>query len=162
MFLVLGTLCERVCRTTFLACVAVSAVSIPLAAGLALPQMHYYRGLSGLDSALFVLLAVQLIRMNWSSDRAMAATAAFGLGAFVLKTVYECVTGSIIFVQPESTFTPVPLAHIVGGTIGLLIAAKGGKNEHNNHPEAFRARWAGPVVPRVLRLECGGRAGVGE
>jgi hypothetical protein len=136
MFLALGAICEQVCRATFMACVAVSAAVIPIAGAVALPGMQYYRGLSGVDSALFVLLAVQLIRMNRSRDRAIATAAAAGLGAFALKTVFECVTGSIIFVQPESVFTPVPLAHVVGGVIGLVIAAQGGSHEHKNHPAA--------------------------
>ncbi len=148
MFLVLGILCERMCRTTFVACVAVSAVSIPIAAGIALPQMHYYRGLSGVDSALFVLLAVQLIRVNGSSDRAMAISAALGLGAFVLKTVYECVTGSIIFVHPESTFVAVPLAHVVGAGIGLVIASQRRWGPQTLHVRVQRA--GGSYGPALL------------
>ncbi len=160
VFLALGALCEQVCRATVIACVAVSAVLIPIAGALALPQMHYYRGLSGLDSALFVLLAVQLIRMNRSRDRVIATAAAAGLGAFALKTVYECVTGSIIFVQPEFLFTPVPLAHIVGGAIGLVIAAQGASYEHKNRPTANRSDQAGPAPHRDLCLERSARPGV--
>lgn len=125
MFLALGVLCERVCRARFLTCVTVSVVVIPVAAAVAVPQMYYYRGLSGLDSALFVLLFVQLIRMNRRRDRAVVAAAAIGLVAFALKTAFECATGRIIFVQPESAFAPVPLAHVVGGAVGFLIGACG-------------------------------------
>ena len=160
MFLALGALCEQVRRATFMACVAVSAVLIPIAGAVVLPQMPYYRGLSGLDSALFVLLAVQLIRMNRSRDRVIATAAATGLGAFALKTVYECVTGSIIFVQPEFVFTPVPLAHIVGGAIGLVIAAQGGSHEYKNRPAADRSDRAGPSPNRDLCLECSARPGI--
>ena len=96
MFLALGVLCERVCRSTFVACVAVSAMLIPIAGAVTLPQMHYYRGLSGLDSALLVSLTVQIMRMNWARDRAVATTAACGLAGVMLKTVCECVTRSTI------------------------------------------------------------------
>jgi rhomboid family GlyGly-CTERM serine protease len=160
MFVTLGALCERLCRTTFIACVAASAVLIPIVSAAALPVMHHYRGLSGLDSAMFVLLAVQLIRLNRSRDRRLATAAALGLGAFVLKTVYECVTGSIIFVQPESVFTPIPLAHIVGGAIGLIIASQGGSHEHRNPLPAARSDPTHPSPDRDLCLKCSARQGI--
>ncbi|UCC29517.1 MAG: rhombosortase [Phycisphaerales bacterium] len=160
MLLILGALCEQVRRKSFLACVVVSAVLIPIAGAVALPQMHYYRGLSGLDSALFVLLAVQLIRMNRSRDRVIATAAAAGLGAFALKTAYECITGSIIFVRPESVFTPVPLAHIVGGAIGLVIAAQGGSHEHTYQPAVDRPDQARPSANRGLCFECSRNPGI--
>jgi rhomboid family GlyGly-CTERM serine protease len=138
MFLTLGALCERVRRGAFVACVAASALLIPLLSAVAVPQMAYYRGLSGLDSALFVLLAVQLIQINRSQDRVVFAAAAAGLGAFLLKTLYECATGSIIFVQPHSAFTPVPLAHVVGGAIGLVTALCGSIPERKSPPAIAR------------------------
>lgn len=142
MFLALGALCEQMRRATFMICVAVSAVLIPIVSAIAMSDMHYYRGLSGLDSALFVLFVVQLIRMNRSRDRVIAAVAAVSLGAFVLKTIYECMTGSMIFVQAQSTFAPVPLAHIIGGAIGLVIAAHRGDREHKTRHAPDRSRMA--------------------
>lgn len=122
MFLILGVICERLHRTSFIACIAVGAVLVPLASMAASPELSYYRGLSGLDSALFVLLAVLVIRMYRKQDRLATLAAKVGLGAFALKTAYECATSAIIFVQPESSFTPVPIAHLVGGMIGLVVA----------------------------------------
>ncbi|UCF33685.1 MAG: rhombosortase [Phycisphaerales bacterium] len=155
MFFTLGVLCEQLRRGAFVACVAASALLIPLLSAVALPQMQYYRGLSGLDSALFVLLAVQLIRMNRSRDRVVFATAAAGLGAFVLKTLYECATGSIIFVQPEFVFTPVPLAHVIGGAIGFVIAICGGSSERKSSVAIARSHRAADqkahnATPRTL------------
>ena len=160
MFLALGALCEQLRRTTFMACVAVSAVLIPIAGAAAIPQMHYYRGLSGLDSALFVLLAVQVIQISRSRDQVIATAAAVGLWAFAIKTVFEFVTGSVIFVQPESLFTAVPLAHIVGGAIGLVTAIQGGSHEHKHRPAADRSDSAGPSPNRDLCLECSAHPGI--
>lgn len=68
-------------RVTFMACLALSAVLIPIASAAALAQMQCYRGPSGLNSALFVLLAVKLIRTKRSRDLVISTAAAAGLGA---------------------------------------------------------------------------------
>src|SRR6476469_4424907 len=62
----LGWLCERDGVAPFLRCVAVSAVLIPLTLWFAAPQMSTYRGLSGIDSAVFALLAVRVGRQALS------------------------------------------------------------------------------------------------
>ena len=46
----------------FLATVAAAAFLIPLVLSIAEPQMSTYRGLSGIDSALFALLAALITR----------------------------------------------------------------------------------------------------
>jgi rhomboid family GlyGly-CTERM serine protease len=159
MFLSLGALCERLHRGTLLTCVIVSAVLIPVVCAVAIEQMCHYRGLSGLDSALFVLLAVQLIRIYRSRDRVIALIAAVGLGAFLVKTTYECLTGSVLFVEPESAFTPVPLAHIVGGAIGLVVAAQRGTDGNKYHPRADQPDQARPFRSRDCCLEWSGSSG---
>jgi len=81
--------------------------------------MLQFRGLSGIDSALFVLLTVQLAG---TKGRSMAAVAICLLGAFVLKTYFEIAFNDTIFVDSHGAFVPVPLAHAVGGAVGLLVA----------------------------------------
>ncbi len=119
VFLSLGTLCERYSRRGFAVCIVASAVLIPLAVWLWLPGMLQFRGLSGIDSALFVLLTVQLAG---TKGRSMAAVAICLLGAFVLKTYFEIAFNDTIFVDSHGAFVPVPLAHAVGGAVGLLVA----------------------------------------
>ena len=51
VFAALGWLCERKDVGSLLRCVGLSALLIPLALWLVLPQMATYRGLSGIDSA---------------------------------------------------------------------------------------------------------------
>jgi rhomboid family GlyGly-CTERM serine protease len=137
MFLVLGAICERMDRKAFLYCVAVSAVLIPLAVAVCHPQVQYYRGLSGVDSALFVMLAVQFISQNLERDRQLSLAAGLALAAFIAKTAYECASGNVLFVQPETAFAPLPLSHVIGGTIGLIIGTSGA----GNHQHRLVARY---------------------
>jgi len=125
VFLSLGTLCERYSRRRFAVCITASAVLIPLAVWLWLLDMLHFRGLSGIDSALFVLLTVQLAGTR---GRSTAAAAICLLTAFVIKTYCEVSFNDTIFVNSHGAFVPVPLAHIVGGAVGIavgLLAALG-------------------------------------
>jgi rhomboid family GlyGly-CTERM serine protease len=121
-FVVLGALCERENRRQFLACVVGSACAIPLALYALMPELRTYGGLSGVDAALFVLIAVTLLRerlpaREWSWILACAGL----LLAFAGKVGFELATGSTVFVTPDPAMTPVPLAHAVGGAVGALV-----------------------------------------
>ena len=70
---------------------------------------------------LLVLLAVGLWREG-ASTAARALPAAVGLG-FLAKVGFEAVTGQALFVEAAGLFEPVPLAHLVGGVLGLLVGA---------------------------------------
>ncbi len=134
VFVLLAVLCEARGRRAFLATVAASALLIPPVLWIALPDMETYRGLSGIDSALFVLAAILLLREeierigSLRSGPALAAGAA--LVAFLLKVGYESVSGTALFAGSEGLFVPVPLAHLVGGACGLWAGLLGlrGKN----------------------------------
>lgn len=126
--LLLAAACEldRACgRRRLLATVACAAVNIPAALWLALPEMSRYRGLSGIASALFTLLAISLLRDGLATGhRARTLAGAAALIAFGSKLVFELLTGNLLFVQPaagEVPFVPIPLAHAVGGFCGLMI-----------------------------------------
>jgi len=97
-----------------------AAVAIPLAVGLLLPEMQYYRGLSGLDSALFTLVALRLFRRERTSGRNIGAwSVALALMGFCLKLAFEMISGTTVFVN-TTEFIPVPLAHLVGGACGAI------------------------------------------
>lgn len=123
-FAFLAVLCERDGRRRFVACVLASALLIPLAVWRWHPDMQLYRGLSGIDSAVFGLLVgtiacEQIAARNW---RWLAAIALLCLG-FVAKISYEIVTGTTFFVDSvASNFVPVPIAHAAGMAVGLCIA----------------------------------------
>jgi rhomboid family GlyGly-CTERM serine protease len=122
-FLAIGSICENLSRKGYLATLVAASLIIPLVCWLATPELAYYRGLSGLASAIFMFGAVMMARdacMNreW---RKILLPAVAGLG-FAGKVLFEFVTGSLLFVDSTGVFAPVPLAHLAGGGTGLLTA----------------------------------------
>ena len=117
-FVVLGLACERRNRRAFQATLLASAVFIPLGVMLFAPHVIAYRGLSGLDSALFALiLALELRR---SRSWIVAACAA----GFAAKIAFELYTSSTVFVSDLGAgVAPVPIAHLAGAVIAALIAS---------------------------------------
>jgi rhomboid family GlyGly-CTERM serine protease len=124
--LVLGFLVERDHRKTFYVCIGASAVLIPTSIWFCLPELETYRGLSGIDSAVFLLLAV-IILQEYLTAREWAWTviAVVVLGGFVAKIAFEIVTGSTFFVDSDAAkMLPVPLAHVVGGILGAVCGLR--------------------------------------
>lgn len=122
-FAILGAICARRMPGRLMACLALAAITIPVAVHLFQPKLQTYRGLSGLDSAMFGLLAVSLLRDHWHHRHQVAFAATFTLCcAFAAKLAIECATGSAIFVQSaDAGFVPVPLVHLVGAAVGAII-----------------------------------------
>ncbi|MBI4602786.1 MAG: rhombosortase [Planctomycetes bacterium] len=129
-FAVLGLLCERRGRRRYAACLGLSAAAIGLGFLLACPELPAYRGLSGVDSALFALAAADLLGdARREGRRILAAAAAACLVALALKLAGELATGATPFVDAEASgFVPVPLAHALGaasgGAVALLSASR--------------------------------------
>lgn len=99
-----------------------AAVAVPLAVWLGLPWMERYRGLSGLASALFALLAVSTLRTARADGRlGLALAAGAALAGFAAKLVWELATASPAFVGPGAGFVAVPLAHVVGAACGAAV-----------------------------------------
>lgn len=123
-FAALGFACERMHRRATLACLAVAAIAIPLAIAAAMPELATYRGLSGLDSALFMLLAVFVVRRSWAGGgRWLGIAAAAAIAGFAGKTMFEVATGTTLFVESSGAFVPIPLSHLAGAAAGLVIGA---------------------------------------
>jgi rhomboid family GlyGly-CTERM serine protease len=130
---VLGWLCEREGAGRFLACVAVSAITISAILWFSEPGMATYRGLSGIDSALFAMLATRIL-CDAAAERDWLRIGLTGLVAvgFAAKVGFEMASGATLFVDSLSAgMTPVPLAHVVGGAIGLFLGLRvpGGRTE---------------------------------
>ena len=121
VFLALGALCEWRNRTQFLICMVAAAIAITGATSLFLPGIQTYRGLSGLDSALFGWLSMATLRTALArQDRRTMSIVFLFMIAFTMKVAIECVTSSTLFVSScQSGFVPVPLAHAVGVLSGL-------------------------------------------
>lgn len=112
----LGWFCERKSpRQTALA-LGLAAAAISLAVWLLLPGFQTYRGLSGLDCALFGLLAMGLLQQR---SAAAKITGALALLALLAKSGWEALSGATLFVSGDE-FMPVPLAHLVGAGCGVV------------------------------------------
>jgi rhomboid family GlyGly-CTERM serine protease len=124
-FSALGVACERRSRARFLVCLGTSALAISVSVWLMLPQIQVYRGLSGIDSALFTFLAASMWIDGHQSERpGLQAIAMTCVSAFLLKVAFELNTGRTLFVEEmDAGAVGVPLAHIVGAGCGLLVGA---------------------------------------
>ncbi len=142
-FVLLGVLCERLDRRRFAVCMLASAIVIPLVVWLASPEILVYRGLSGIDSALFVLLAVTVLRAEWASrDWRWVFGAAALLVAFAVKTGFEQMTGRAVFVDSVAAgFIAVPAAHTAGASVGVVVGLIG------LSPTKVRAVMTLPATP---------------
>ncbi|MBW3598369.1 MAG: rhombosortase [Planctomycetes bacterium] len=154
VFVVLGWIAERRSRRRFLACLAASCLAIPAGIWLFEPAITTYRGLSGLDTALFTLLATELLpegirrgRQVGPWDRLAGVMPAALLLGLIAKIAYEYATGQTLFVNSAASgFTPVPLAHLIGAVVGFVLAAAGKLAAH----AAFKT-LTGADDSRILR-----------
>lgn len=122
-FLVLGALVERGSRSVFLATVALSAALITFGVWLAQPQFTTYRGLSGIDSALFGFVAARVIAEGRRARHGFSLVAGgLALAGFAAKCGFELATGGTVFVDTAGEFAPVPLAHLIGLAAGAATA----------------------------------------
>jgi len=119
----LGAACERRSRPRLFVCVTASALAISLSVWFGLSGMSAYRGLSGIDSALVVLLFMELwSEAGRSGQPKQIVIPAACLMAFVGKVSYELATGDTIFVKSLGTgMVGVPLAHVAGAAVGFLV-----------------------------------------
>ena len=121
VFVGLGWLCETSYPRRFLWTLGLSAVAISLGVRFWLPQLGTYRGLSGIDTALFGLLVTELFCQRCQDrDKVGAVGMAIMLIGMILKTGYEFLSGSTLFVGDQQ-FVPVPLAHAIGAVIGIVV-----------------------------------------
>lgn len=123
MFVVLGAMVERQSRPRFVAVCLVSAFSISLLVLLGQPDLASYRGLSGIDTALFVYLACdQLVNAGRQRRWTEVCLPAALLAGFGGKLLYELVTGRTLFVDSQTAgFVVVTMAHAVGAAMGAVL-----------------------------------------
>lgn len=122
VFVALGIFCARRSRLGWIVCLLVSALAISGAVALWCPHLSTYRGLSGIDCALFGWLAIELCgeAMADKNKRQGWMVGAMVL-AFIAKSAFELSSKETVFVS-DSGFVPVPLAHIVGFVTGALLS----------------------------------------
>lgn len=120
MFIALGAISERSIRLRYYWTLLISAVLIPFAVAVAHPEISSYRGLSGLDSAIFSLLIVhRMIELRSSGSGRWWPFAIVGC-LLCAKILYEFFSGTTLFVQ-DTSFIPIPVAHVAGAVVGLLM-----------------------------------------
>ncbi len=121
-FFSLGLACERAAPAKTRWTLVLAAVVIPGAVLLFLRDLERYRGLSGLDAALFALLVTRtLSKASWKTKAGTGVMVAGVL--FVAKLAFEFTTNQAFFLDSAmSGFTPVPLAHLLGALCGVSVA----------------------------------------
>ena len=125
VFAVLGFICERRDRRAFAGCVGGSIVLISMYQLFLQADLQTYRGLSGIDSGLFALLAVFLIRDSiQTGDKTMITLILTALLAFGAKNGWEFTTGATVFVKSAGAFIPVPMAHFLGAVAGFAAGLR--------------------------------------
>jgi rhomboid family GlyGly-CTERM serine protease len=122
VFLVLAVLCWRLGPRRCLVSLAAATLAIPTVLWTLQPGLPTYRGLSGLDSALYVAGALALGQRLWTEGRrSLAICALASVAALAAKVAYELASGQTLFVDAASLgFVPVPLAHVTGALAGML------------------------------------------
>jgi hypothetical protein len=122
MFTVIGALIEVRSRRVFAAVTALSAAAVSATVWLATP-LPTYRGLSGIDSALFVLLTVWFWLDARQGRGTLPATVPIvALTGFLAKIGFEIVTGRTFFVDSTAAvFVPLPQVHLAGAAAGLVV-----------------------------------------
>lgn len=126
VFVALGSLVELRNRRHFLSCVVGGALLISLGVLWLQPQFACYRGLSGVDSALFGYLAMDIWTLSRADGRLWSAiVAGLAMASFVAKVVFELCTGRTFFVENTAGFAPVPLAHLIGAIVGGIGVGRG-------------------------------------
>lgn len=123
MFTTLGAIAEVNTSRQYRWTLFLSALLIPAGVMLRHPEMETYRGLSGIDTALFGLIVAdllgrRLIERNWKS----AFWFSLLLVGLLAKMLAETLAGTNIFVS-DTSFVPVPIAHLIGAVIGLMIGS---------------------------------------
>lgn len=124
VFLGLGSYCETLGRRRFLIILGLSMAVVSAVVLFFQPQFKVYRGLSGVDSALYGTVCAHLLAIGRRHrDQALGTTAAIALFGFGAKTIYELSSGATVFADAAAqSFEAVPLAHLIGLLTGIALA----------------------------------------
>lgn len=126
-FAALGMFCCRFSAGRFWLAIGLSALAVPFAVVLLQPEITSYRGLSGIDSALFGLVLCEVVRSaRRRRDHFLLVAACFAGTAFAGKVLFEFTTGGAVFANSDpGAFVNLPLAHLVGFACGVLAGTAG-------------------------------------
>ncbi len=140
VFVFVGTLLERRDRRQFLLVLAGAVLAIPLGLLALAPELGAYRGLSGIDSALFGTLAAGIVvESARAGDRRGLVLGVLALAAFAAKLAWESATGDTLFVRDlGGGFVSEPRAHLIGAlagaSVGVCSAARRAAGDYSLRP----------------------------
>ena len=148
-FLALAIVSMRRSIRNTMTCLFGSALAISCAILVWHPDLEFFRGLSGIDSALFALLAVSYLKDSYRErDLLGLKIALVGLTGFFAKTGVELYSGQTLFVDSqEALFVPLTLAHAVGGIVGVATAVL---QDHAGRRLSGRIDRKGQPLPWIL------------
>ena len=142
--LILGPMAEAEGRRVFASVLVGAALLIGVGVWAWQPQLTSYRGLSGLDSAVYGLVCARLVGTGWKERHGFSlALGALALAGFALKCGAELATNTTVFAASASEgYVPVPLAHLLGMAAGMAGAAwpKGWRALIPSPQESVRSR----------------------
>lgn len=127
MFVVLSSACERRHPRFYAGILAAMMLGVSLAVGAFCTGIEVYRGLSGIDSGLFVWFVLDRSRDAWRArnlessidQRWIAFAWIIPLVGLIGKLIYEAVSGNTLFVNSD-TFRPLVEAHLAGAVLGVI------------------------------------------
>lgn len=137
-FALLGAATVRHSRRAFVWCVGLGLALIPAVVVARHPELEQFRGLSGVDSALFAYLTWVAIARSSGLRRGAALLAG---ALFTAKVGWEAAQGTALFAR-DASFVVVPAAHAAGALIGCLVAAIGSITISD-----LRIAWSGDSMP---------------
>lgn len=152
VFVLLGSICEQSSRRRLAAGLGLASVAITAAVWWWQPQFTTYRGLSGLDCALFGIFTGTLLQRRDLIARFVGSLGLLGVAA---KCGVELSTGDTLFAT-GATYAPVPLSHLVGAAAGLissrwLVPAEGPPVKHRCEPLTSLRRKSCSPNPQPCR-----------
>lgn len=135
VFLLLGWQVCREEKREFLPLILFSSFVISLCVWIGCRELYCYRGLSGIDCALFGWVAMR----HLPRKRGIVLVL---LAGFCLKAVWECATGTALFAGDDG-FEAVPEAHLAGCLCGMLLSGKAGIGgiRRSSDSVGFRSRF---------------------
>lgn len=153
-FALLASLLPAQSPRRWLVLVIGAALFISVGVWLMQPHFEIYRGLSGVDCALFGALLVERLRAaRCERDQLALALVALAAIGFVAKCGVELLSDAPVFAA-SGAYSPVPLAHFLGAIWGAFVArAPSGvspfPSSRTHHPNSH------PVDARACRHNAG-------
>ena len=123
MFVALGCLVEIQSRRRLIGLCLGSAIVISSFIWFGSPDLEIYRGLSGIDTALFVSVAIS-VAATAVAQRQWARALISGLlfVGFTGKLLFEAITGSALFVDSDASgFVVLVEAHLLGAVVAVIV-----------------------------------------